>query len=198
VLRDCAPAEHAKGTLQRRQAGFWTPRCGTAGWQVQAAAGCRERAAQQSGQTKLTCPRSAPRRGAASYQRQGVAWLQFLRENKSEASWGEMGSGQTAPALAFIHPATRTEASGPVLMFARLRWFQLGGRGEEVHARAESLALHGTGRHEHFETCPERPCHHQLRAHPARCRAVTRAGVRMLVLDEAQPHQEWQTRTRSP
>jgi hypothetical protein len=53
------------------------------GWQVQAAAGWHDRAAQQSGQVKLTCPQLGPLEAVLPpYQRQGVAWLQFLRENK--------------------------------------------------------------------------------------------------------------------
>src|SRR4029077_4968608 len=106
VLRDCAPQQHAKGyRFSDVQAGFLDATLRQQpGWQVQAAAGWRERAAQQSGQAKLTCPPLGNLESVLRpYQKQGVAWLQFLRENSFGGILAdEMGLGKTLQTLAFL------------------------------------------------------------------------------------------------
>jgi len=83
VLLDCSPAstpglppEQRPGRLSRSDSPA------APGLEVQAPAAWLERAAQQSGEAKLECPPLGPLESVLRpYQKQGVAWLQFLREN---------------------------------------------------------------------------------------------------------------------
>jgi SNF2 family DNA or RNA helicase len=122
---------------------------------VQAAAGWRERAAQQSGQTKLTCPPLGPLEEVLRpYQRQGVAWLQFLRDNRFGGILAdEMGLGKTLQTLAFIHAGhTNRKLSGPVLIVCPTSLvFNWVAEAKKFTPGLKVVALHGTGRHERFE-----------------------------------------------
>ena len=106
VLRDCAPQQHPNGyRFSNVQAGFLDATLRQQpGWQVQASSSWREGAARQSGQAKLTCPPLGVLEDVLRpYQRQGVAWLQFLRENRFGGILAdEMGLGKTLQTLAFI------------------------------------------------------------------------------------------------
>jgi SNF2 family DNA or RNA helicase len=157
VLRDCAPQQHAKGyRFSDVQAGFLDATLRQQpGWQVQAAAGWRDRAARQSGQAKLTCPPLGPLEAVLRpYQRQGVAWLQFLRENKFGGILAdEMGLGKTLQTLAFIHccHASR-KLSGPVLIVCPTSLvFNWLAEAKKFTPGLKAVALQGTGRHQHFE-----------------------------------------------
>jgi superfamily II DNA or RNA helicase len=157
VLRDCAPQQHAKGyRFSDVQAGFLDATLRQQpGWQVQAAAGWRERAARQSGQAKLTCPPLGPLEEVLRpYQRQGVAWLQFLRENKFGGVLAdEMGLGKTLQTLAFIHSChTNRKLSGPVLIVCPTSLvFNWLAETKKFTPGLKVVPLHGSGRHERFE-----------------------------------------------
>ncbi len=157
VLRDCAPQQHAKGyRFSDVQAGFLDATLRQQpGWQVQAAAGWRERAAQQSGQAKLTCPPLGPLEEVLRpYQRQGVAWLQFLRENKFGGILAdEMGLGKTLQTLAFIQSChANRKLCGPVLIVCPTSLvFNWLAEAKKFTPGLKVVALHGTGRHQHFE-----------------------------------------------
>jgi SNF2 family DNA or RNA helicase len=106
VLLDCAPQQHAQGyRISNAQAGFLesTLRQHT-GWRVQAPTAWRERAAQQHGETKPECPPLGHLESVLRpYQKQGVAWLSFLRTNGFGGILAdEMGLGKTLQALAFL------------------------------------------------------------------------------------------------
>ncbi len=106
VLLDCAPRQHTQGyRLNNAQAGFLeaTLRQHT-GWKVQAPAAWRDRAARQSGGAKLDCPPLGNLESVLRpYQRHGVAWLHFLRENGFGGILAdEMGLGKTLQTLAFL------------------------------------------------------------------------------------------------
>ena len=122
MLRDCAPQQHAKGyRFSDVQAGFLDATLRQQpGWQVQAPPAWRERAARQSGQAKLDCPPLGPLEEVLRpYQRQGVAWLQFLRENMFGGILAdEMGLGKTLQTLAFLAAPCHTnrQLSGPALI----------------------------------------------------------------------------------
>ena len=111
VLLDCAPQQNAQGyRLGNRQAGFLaaTLRQHT-DWNVQAPAAWRDRAARQSGEAKLECP---PLGGLEMvlrpYQKEGVAWLHFLRENGFGGILAdEMGLGKTLQTLAHLQTCSR-------------------------------------------------------------------------------------------
>jgi superfamily II DNA or RNA helicase len=106
VLLDCTPQQDAGSyRINNKQAGFLEATLRqNAGWQVQAPVAWRERAAQQSGETKLEClPLGHLENVLRPYQRQGVAWLRFLRENSFGGILAdEMGLGKTLQTLAFL------------------------------------------------------------------------------------------------
>ncbi len=157
VLRDCAPQQHAKGyRFSDVQAGFLDATLRQQpGWQVQAAGGWRERASRQSGQTKLACPPLGHLEDVLRpYQKQGVAWLGFLRENKFGGILAdEMGLGKTLQTLAFFHSChTNKKLSGPVLIVCPTSLvFNWLAEAKKFTPTLKVIALHGTGRHSHFE-----------------------------------------------
>jgi len=84
VLLDCAPQQNTAGyRINSQQAGFLEATLRQhADWKVQAPAAWRERAAKQSGEAKLECPPLGNLEPVLRpYQKQGVAWLHFLRAN---------------------------------------------------------------------------------------------------------------------
>jgi SNF2 family DNA or RNA helicase len=113
VLLDCAPQQHASGyRINNAQAGFLesTLREHT-DWHVQAPSAWRERAAKQSGEAKLECPPLGELESVLRpYQKHGVAWLQFLRENGFGGIFAdEMGLGKTLQTLAHLREARSAE-----------------------------------------------------------------------------------------
>ena len=181
VLLDCAPQQHAQGyRINSTQAGFLESTLRQHGdWRVQAPSAWRERAAKQSGETKLTCPPLGDLETVLRpYQKQGVAWLGFLRENGFGGILAdEMGLGKTLQTLAHLRrtqsvaSATPHPASGHPLP---IRWGE--GRGEgsphlivcptslvfnwlaeakKFTPELKVLALHGPDRHTKFEQIAE-------------------------------------------
>jgi SNF2 family DNA or RNA helicase len=120
VLLDCAPEQHAQGyRIPSQQAGFLeaTLRQHT-DWKVQAPSAWRERAARQSGDAKLECPPLGSLETVLRpYQKQGVAWLGFLRENGFGGILAdEMGLGKTLQTLAFLNSLRMwRQASSPAV-----------------------------------------------------------------------------------
>ncbi|MCI0540782.1 MAG: SNF2 family helicase, partial [Verrucomicrobiales bacterium] len=113
VLLDCAPQQHQAGyRLRNIQAGFLeaTLREKTH-WHVQAPAAWREQAAQRRGEAKLEPPPLGELENVLRpYQKHGVAWLQFLRENHFGGILAdEMGLGKTLQALAFMRAMRSAE-----------------------------------------------------------------------------------------
>jgi SNF2 family DNA or RNA helicase len=84
-----------------------------AGWQMEAPAAWRERAAQQSGNAKLELPPLGPlEQVLRPYQKHGVAWLHFLAQNHFGGILAdEMGLGKTLQMLAFIRSRRETARS---------------------------------------------------------------------------------------
>jgi superfamily II DNA or RNA helicase len=121
VLLDCAPQQEASGyKINNTQAGFLEATLRQhADWRVQAPAAWRERAAKQSGEAKLECPPLGELENVLRpYQKQGVGWLRFLRENGFGGILAdEMGLGKTLQALAFLrslrHDTTEFVAISP-------------------------------------------------------------------------------------
>jgi len=106
VLLDCAPQQNAAGyRISNTQAGFLEATLRQHGdWKVQAPAAWRDRAAKQSGEATLECPPLGDLESVLRpYQKQGVAWLHFLRANGFGGILAdEMGLGKTLQTLAFI------------------------------------------------------------------------------------------------
>lgn len=156
VLRDCAPKQHAGGyRFSEVQAGFLDATLRQQpGWQVQAPEDWRKRAAQQSGQAKLECPPLGPLDDVLRpYQRQGVAWLHFLRTNRFGGILAdEMGLGKTLQTLAFLNSChTNRKLTGPVLVVCPTSLvFNWLAEAAKFTPGMKVLGLHGTGRHERF------------------------------------------------
>ena len=134
VLLDCAPQQHAQGYhMDSRQAGFLeaTLRQHT-DWKVQAPSAWRDRAAKQSGDAKLECPPLGDLETVLRpYQKQGVAWLGFLRQNGFGGILAdEMGLGKTVQTLAFLNslrtPNPHPHSSLLISSFARRAWCSTG------------------------------------------------------------------------
>jgi SNF2 family DNA or RNA helicase len=106
VLLDCSPQQHGQGyRISSTQAGFLESTLKQhASWKVQAPAAWRERAAKQSGEAKLVCPPLGDLQSVLRpYQKHGVAWLRFLRENSFAGILAdEMGLGKTLQVLAHL------------------------------------------------------------------------------------------------
>ena len=119
VLLDCAPEQHAGSyRVANTQAGFLDAslrRQGT--WQVQAPAAWRERAAVQRGEVASACPFLGTLDSVLrSYQKEGVAWLGFLRANGFGGILAdEMGLGKTLQVLAH-QAALQSESTAPSLV----------------------------------------------------------------------------------
>ncbi|MCB1127265.1 MAG: SNF2 helicase associated domain-containing protein, partial [Verrucomicrobiae bacterium] len=117
VLLDCAPRQHAQGyRISSTQAGFLEATLREhRDWRVQAPTAWRERAARQSGEATLTCPPLGDLETVLRpYQKQGVAWLGFLRENGFGGILAdEMGLGKTLQTLAHLRICNRGEGQDP-------------------------------------------------------------------------------------
>ena len=145
VLLDCAPQQHAQGyRINSKQAGLLDATLRQhSDWEVQAPGAWRDRAAKQSGEAKLECPPLGDLEVVLRpYQKQGVAWLHFLRENGFGGILAdEMGLGKTLQTLAFLNSLLSwRQASLPAVEPG----FQPGGIGV-THSNASSIPRHDPG-----------------------------------------------------
>ncbi|MDA1274065.1 MAG: SNF2-related protein [Verrucomicrobia bacterium] len=106
VLLDCSPAQDARGyRIQNAQAGFLesTIRERTP-WKMEASGEWDGAVAMLSGTVKFTVPDlGGLDKLLRSYQRDGVAWLSFIRKNNFGGILAdEMGLGKTVQTLAFL------------------------------------------------------------------------------------------------
>ena len=172
VLLDCAPQQHPQGyRIQNTQAGFLESTLRDhPGWRVQAPPLWRERAAKQSGEAKLTCPHLGDLETVLRpYQKHGVAWLQFLRENGFGGILAdEMGLGKTLQTLAFLRTlagkpsaptSSATATAGPrkphLVVCPTSLVFNWVAEARKFTPQLKVLALHGPDRHRRFERMPE-------------------------------------------
>ena len=116
VLLDCAPQQHAQGyRLMNNRAGYLESTLKRQlGWQIQAPAQWRDRAARQSGEARMEAPPlGALEEILRGYQKQGVAWLWFLRENMFGGILAdEMGLGKTLQTLAYLQVVVQQRRDG--------------------------------------------------------------------------------------
>jgi superfamily II DNA or RNA helicase len=157
VLLDCAPQQNGAGyRISQRQAGFVEATLRQhAAWQVAAPADWRERAAKQSGAAKIECPPLGDLDAVLRpYQKQGVAWLQFLRENQFGGILAdEMGLGKTLQTLA-LWRWVRTQHPGgaPMLIVCPTSLvFNWVAEARKFTPQLKVLALQGADRHAQFE-----------------------------------------------
>jgi len=160
VLQDCAPEQNAQGyRIRSTQAGFLEATLRQQGqWKVQASSQWREHAARQTGVARLECP---PLGGLDEvlrpYQKHGVAWLRFLRENGFGGVLAdEMGLGKTLQTLAFLNSLrsgnTRREPARPHLIVCPTSLvFNWIAEAAKFTPELKVLALHGPDRHARFD-----------------------------------------------
>ncbi len=174
VLLDCSPQQHGQGyRISSTQAGFLESTLKQhAGWNVQAPTAWRDRAAKQSGEAKLECPPLGELESVLRpYQKHGVAWLRFLRENAFGGILAdEMGLGKTLQVLALIESTrnaecgTRNDESSassaaprsalrvPHLVVCPTSLvFNWAAEAKKFTPNLRVLALHGPDRHRLFE-----------------------------------------------
>ena len=155
VLLDCSPQQNAQGyRISSAQASFLESTLKqNAQWQVQAPAAWRDRAARQSGEAKLECPPLGDLDAVLRpYQKQGVAWLRFLRENSFGGILAdEMGLGKTLQVLAFLRSLPRSSPSTPHLVICPTSLvFNWQAEAKKFTPGLKVLALHGPDRHARF------------------------------------------------
>jgi superfamily II DNA or RNA helicase len=200
VLLDCAPQQHAAGyRMGHQQAGFLEATLRQhSEWKVAAPSAWRERAAKQSGEAQLECPPLGDLEGVLRpYQKQGVAWLRFLRENSFGGILAdEMGLGKTLETLAFLRRVREEQPGGkPVLIVCPTSLvFNWLAEARKFTPTLKVLALHGADRHAQFAELTHSDLvvtsYALLRRDAARYRGVEFDTV---VLDEAQHIKNRQT-----
>ncbi len=158
VLLDCAPQQHAQGyRMASQQAGFLEATLRQhSNWKVQAPSAWRDRAAQQSGEAKLECPPLGDLETVLRpYQKQGVAWLSFLRQNGFGGILAdEMGLGKTLQTLAFLNTLrTRSQDTRlPHLIVCPTSLvFNWMAEARKFTPELKVLALNGPERHSYFD-----------------------------------------------
>ncbi len=153
VLLDCAPQQNAAGyRINSQQAGFLEATLRQHGdWKVQAPAAWRDRAAKQSGDAKLDCPPLSELESVLRpYQKQGVAWLRFLRENGFGGILAdEMGLGKTLQTLAFLR-AIKKQNTPHLIVCPTSLVFNWVAEVKKFTPELRVLALHGPDRHTLF------------------------------------------------
>ncbi len=159
VLLDCAPEQKDGGyRLENLQAGFLDATLRRqGGWQVQAPGAWKERAAQQRGEVKPeTPPLGALESVLRPYQKEGVAWLAFLRANGFGGILAdEMGLGKTLQVLALIQSRARggrgADGAPTLVVCPTSLVFNWAAEAAKFTPDLRVLALHGAQRHESFK-----------------------------------------------
>jgi superfamily II DNA or RNA helicase len=115
VLLDCAPDQRdGRYRIDAAQAGFLDASLREQGHAPEAPAAWRNRVAQQTGEAIVTCPPLGTLEEVLRpYQKHGVGWMRFLRENGFGGVLAdEMGLGKTLQVLAHLSSPGRIPA-GP-------------------------------------------------------------------------------------
>ncbi len=158
VLLDCSPRQHEQGyRIANAQAGFLADALGeNPAWKIRAPETWRARALTHSGEAKMPVPPlGSLEEVLRPYQKQGVGWLEFLRQNGfSGILADEMGLGKTLQALAFLRsvrerlPASERRPSMIVCPTSLV--FNWLAEARRFTPELKVLALHGARRHELF------------------------------------------------
>ena len=159
VLLDCSPDQHAQGyRINSAQAGFVESTLRQQpGWQIQAPSAWRDRAAKQSGETKMSCPPLGPLESVLRpYQKEGVAWLHFLRENGFGGILAdEMGLGKTLQTLAYLATINREPGRPTLVVCPTSLVFNWLAEAAKFTPQLKTLRLHGADRHALFDKIAE-------------------------------------------
>lgn len=164
ALVDCAPQQAGAGETTRyrvdkSQAGFLHSTLEQQGLKVQAPESWRTKIAVQRGEVPMECPHlGALNPILRPYQKQGVAWLQFLRTNGFGGILAdEMGLGKTLQVLAHLSLVHSTAvrspaASRPSLVICPTSLvFNWTAEAKRFVPHLRVLALSGPLRHMRFE-----------------------------------------------
>ncbi|MDQ6631983.1 MAG: SNF2 family helicase [Verrucomicrobiota bacterium] len=171
VLLDCSPEQNAGGyRVDNAQAGFLDATLRQQGWPVKAPNDWQQRARAQSGEAEMKCPPLCDLENVLRpYQKQGVAWLNFLRGNNFGGILAdEMGLGKTLQTLAFLQLSSKQNSEGESPSDARepralpsliicptsliFNWVM---EVKKFTPQLKILALHGAERHSFFEKIPQ-------------------------------------------
>jgi SNF2 family DNA or RNA helicase len=119
------------------------------GWSVQGPKDWRERSARQRGEIQLQPPPLGELETVLRpYQKQGVAWLRFLRDNRFGGILAdEMGLGKTAQVLAHLRALPRPGGAALVVCPSSLV-FNWEAEAKKFTPALRVLALHGADRRE--------------------------------------------------
>jgi SNF2 family DNA or RNA helicase len=159
VLLDCSPRQQAGSyRMDNAHAGFLQASVERCGWQAQAPLAWNQKAAVQRGQAKA----EPPPLGALDsvlrpYQKQGTAWLHFLRTNGFGGILAdEMGLGKTVQVLAHVWSLRASGDSlvrptAPVLVVCPSSLvFNWAAEAAKFTPDLKVVAVHGPERHEAF------------------------------------------------
>lgn len=157
VLLDCDPQQHSgKYRLPNVQASFLTSTLEEqSGWNMQAPANWRERALRpQGGQASAPPALGQLESVLRPYQKTGVQWLCFLRENQFGGILAdEMGLGKTLQTLAYLKAiAGSRQAGSPSLIVCPtslvFNWVE---EARKFTPELRLVPLHGPQRHQRMQ-----------------------------------------------
>lgn len=161
VLLDCAPTQqNQKYRIANTQAGFLASALKDHPWKVTAPESFKDRALKQSGQLQLEPP---PLGNLAEllrpYQKEGVAWLEFLRQNNFGGILAdEMGLGKTLQTLAFLRSVLertpKSERKPSLVVCPTSLVFNWVAEVRKFTPELRVLPLHGPKRHALFAELP--------------------------------------------
>ena len=164
VILDCAPQQRSgageAGTTRYRmgaeQAGFLDSTLQEQGFAVTAPAAWRDQVRKQTGETKLVCPPLGHLDVVLRpYQKHGVAWLRFLRDNHFGGVLAdEMGLGKTLQVLTHLDSVGRQTKPSLVICPTSLV-FNWAAEAAKFTPELRVLALNGPDRHALFDRIPQ-------------------------------------------
>lgn len=159
TLRDCGPRQDGQAyRISARQAGFLETTLREQGWRLQAPESWRDKVRHRSGEALPACPALGTLEEVLRpYQKQGVAWFQFLRSNQFGGILAdEMGLGKTLQTLAFLRALRHSgEITTPCLVICPtslvFNWVL---EAEKFAPDLKVVALQGADRHRWFAAVP--------------------------------------------
>ena len=196
VLLDCAP-DQSGGPVQRyrmsqSQAGFLDASLRDQGMTVTAPPAWQDRVRQQTGHATLACPALGTLESVLRpYQRHGVGWLHFLRDNGFGGILAdEMGLGKTLQVLALLRSIYDRKLAGghPSLVICPTSLvFNWAAEAERFTPELRVRVVHGPQRKRELETLADSDLILTSYALARRDAAAYRSiKLDTLVLDEAQ------------
>jgi SNF2 family DNA or RNA helicase len=159
VLLDCAPDQRdGRFRINAAQAGFLDASLREQGHDLRAPAAWRDRVSQQTGEAKLVCPPLGPLESILRpYQKHGVAWMRFLRENGFGGVLAdEMGLGKTLQVLAHLSSVIDNHTDRPSLVVCPTSLvFNWAAEAAKFTPKLRVLVISGPQRHSEFTRIPQ-------------------------------------------